>query len=225
MDWKQETALITGAGRGLGRALAREIASRGGKVVLVARNRQAIAEAVSEIRSTGGTAFGIAADVADIREVHPVLAQAAELAGPLTLLINNASTLGATPLRPWLETECEDLTHVLETNLIGPFRFTKAVLGSMLLRAHGTVVNISSDAAITPYPNWGAYSVSKAALHHLTQIWAEELRPSPVRFVSFDPGEMDTVMHADAIPEANRAELAHPSEVARRLLALLEDLK
>ncbi|MBS1962392.1 MAG: SDR family oxidoreductase [Bdellovibrionales bacterium] len=222
MDWKSEVALITGASHGLGRALARELARRGARVVLTARTRAPLDAVVEEIRVEGGWATAIAGDAADIRSVHPTLGQAAALAGPVTLLVNNASTLGAVPLRPLLETECEDLGAVLETNLVGPFRFAKAVLGSMLVHGRGTIVNVSSDAATEAYPNWGAYSVSKAGLVHLTRIWAAELADSPVRFVSFDPGEMDTRMHADAIPDADRAALAKPEDVALRLVALLE---
>jgi NAD(P)-dependent dehydrogenase (short-subunit alcohol dehydrogenase family) len=92
----------------------------------------------------------------------------------------------------------------------------------MLVREHGTIVNISSDAAREPYPNWGSYSVSKAALHHLTEIWKSELSPSPIRFLSLDPGEMDTQMHADALPDANPSELQDPADVAERLVSEIE---
>jgi NAD(P)-dependent dehydrogenase (short-subunit alcohol dehydrogenase family) len=223
MNWKNEIALITGASRGLGRALAEDLAHRGARVVLNARHPEPLAETVAAIRAEDGWAYGITADVSDVHAVYPLLAQAAEAAGAVTLLINNASTLGAVPLRAWLETEGEDLHRVLETNLVGPFRLTKAALGPMLLRGTGTIVNLSSDAASESYPNWGAYSVSKAALAHLTRTWAEELKHTPIRFFSFDPGEMDTVMHADAIPGADRTTLEKPDEVARRLIALLEE--
>jgi NAD(P)-dependent dehydrogenase (short-subunit alcohol dehydrogenase family) len=111
---------------------------------------------------------------------------------------------------------------VLETNVVGPFRLTKALLGSMQLREEGIVVNISSDAAVSAYSGWGAYSVSKAALDHLGRIWAEETAGTGVRFLSVDPGEMDTVMHEEALPGSDRATLARPEDVAARLVALLE---
>jgi NAD(P)-dependent dehydrogenase (short-subunit alcohol dehydrogenase family) len=92
----------------------------------------------------------------------------------------------------------------------------------MLLRGRGAIVNVSSDAAIESYPGWGAYSVSKAGLAHLTRIWGAELAGRGVRFLSFDPGEMDTVMHAEAIPDADRSKLASPDAVALRLVGVLE---
>jgi NAD(P)-dependent dehydrogenase (short-subunit alcohol dehydrogenase family) len=222
MDWKKEVALVTGASRGLGRALAQELATRGAKVALVARGRDELDRSVREIREAGGTAFSIVADVGDIRSVYPILAQANALAGTPTLLINNASTLGPTPLTALLETECEDLAHVFGVNLLGPFRLTKAVLGPMILRGRGTILNLSSDAAVSAYPTWGAYASSKAALDHLTRIWAEELRDSSIRFLSVDPGEMDTQMHSDAIPDADRSLLREPSDVARKIIDHLE---
>jgi NAD(P)-dependent dehydrogenase (short-subunit alcohol dehydrogenase family) len=225
MNWKKEVALITGASRGLGRALSIELGVRGARVVAVGRHAEGLAETVRDIQAAGGWAVAIVADIADLHAVYPLAARAAELAGAPTLLVNNASTLGAVPLRPWLETDCEDLAQVLETNLIGPFRLTKAIVGPMLIHGSGTIVNISSDAASIAYPNWGAYSVSKAALAHLTRTWSEELRDSPVKFVSFDPGEMDTTMHSDAVPEANRDDLSRPADVARLLVEHLETLQ
>ena len=141
--------------------------------------------------------------------------------GPLDLLINNASTLGPQPLRLLLDTDCEDLSRALAVNLVGPFRLTKAVAGSMVLRGAGTIVNVSSDAAVEAYPRWGAYGASKAALDHLGRIWAAELEGTGVRVLTVDPGEMDTRMHADAMPDADRTLLADPARVAARIVALL----
>jgi NAD(P)-dependent dehydrogenase (short-subunit alcohol dehydrogenase family) len=93
----------------------------------------------------------------------------------------------------------------------------------MALRGKGTVLHVSSDAAVEPYPKWGAYSVSKAGQDHLSRILAAELEGTGVRVLSVDPGEMDTQMHKDAIPEADPASLLRPAEVARRIIALLED--
>jgi NAD(P)-dependent dehydrogenase (short-subunit alcohol dehydrogenase family) len=191
-------------------------------VAIVARGKKELDAAVGGIRAEGGTVLGIEADIRDMRAIHPIAAQVAEAHGPPTLVVNNASTLGPVPLRPLDETECEDLGAVLETNVVGPFRLTKALLGSMQLREEGIVVNISSDAAVSAYSGWGAYSVSKAALDHLGRIWAEETAGTGVRFLSVDPGEMDTVMHEEALPGSDRATLARPEDVAARLVALLE---
>jgi NAD(P)-dependent dehydrogenase (short-subunit alcohol dehydrogenase family) len=106
--------------------------------------------------------------------------------------------------------------------LLGPFRLTKAVAGSMVLRRRGTIVFVSSDASVNAYPNWGAYSVSKAAADHLARLLAAELGPHGVRSFSVDPGEMDTAMHRAALPDADPATLARPEAVARGLVRLLE---
>ncbi|MEM9692807.1 MAG: SDR family oxidoreductase [Myxococcota bacterium] len=216
-----EHALITGASRGLGLALARELGRHGSRVSLVARNREALNPAVETLRRGGIDAEAFVADVARKEAIWPLVGEAVAVHGPVDLLVNNASSLGPTPLRPLLDTACEDLAAVVETNLIGPFRLTKAIAGPMALRGRGTIVNVSSGAAVEAYPHWGSYGVSKAALDHLTRIWRQELARSGVRLVAVDPGEMDTAMHAAALPDADRSQLASPQSVARRIVALL----
>jgi NAD(P)-dependent dehydrogenase (short-subunit alcohol dehydrogenase family) len=223
MDIRNTSALVTGASRGLGRALAHELADLGARVVLVARHEGPLADAVASIRRAGGDAHGIAADIADKDAVARIAGEAAALVGPIDLAIHNASTLGPTPLRLLLDTDCEDLATVLETNLVGPFRLTKMLAGSMVLRGKGTIVHVSSDAAVAAYPRWGAYGAAKAAQDHLSRILAAELDGTGVRVLAVDPGEMDTLMHAAAIPDADPAVLLAPAEVARRIVALLRD--
>jgi NAD(P)-dependent dehydrogenase (short-subunit alcohol dehydrogenase family) len=215
------SALVTGGSRGLGRALGQALAAAGARVVLVAREPAPLDEAVAAIRAAGGEAHAIVADVADRDAAHAIAGQAAALVGPVDLLVNNASTLGPVPLRLLLDTDCEDLERALAVNLVGPFRLTKAVAGSMALRGRGTIVNITSDAAREAYPRWGAYGASKAALEQLARVWAAELEGTGVRVVTVDPGEMDTRMHAEAMPEADRSTLADPADVAARILASL----
>jgi NAD(P)-dependent dehydrogenase (short-subunit alcohol dehydrogenase family) len=190
-------------------------------VVLVARSREDVERTVAEIRGAGGEAHALVGDVGDKEQVHPLAGAAAALVGPVDLLVHNASTLGHTPLRLLLDTDCEDLERVLAVNLVGPFRLTKVLAGSMALRGEGLVVHVSSDAAVNAYPAWGAYGVSKAALDHLGRIWAAELEGTGVRFLTVDPGEMDTRMHADAMPEADRAGLADPAAVAAKVVAMI----
>ncbi|HLU67067.1 MAG TPA: SDR family oxidoreductase, partial [Kofleriaceae bacterium] len=215
------SSLVTGASRGLGRALARRLAAAGSRVVLVARDAAAVAAAADEIRAAGGQAHAIAADVGDKQAIHALAGQAAALVGPIDLLVHNASALGPTPLRLLLDTECEDLSRVLEVNLLGPFRLTRVIAGSMAARGRGVVVNISSDAAVEGYPTWGAYGVSKAALDQLGRIWGAELAEHGVRVFSVDPGEMNTRMHFEAIPDADPASLADPDQVAARIVTLI----
>lgn len=215
--------LVTGASRGLGRALAEQLAAAGARVVAVARSAAELNEAVEGIHAHGGEAHALVADVGRKEDVYPLAGAAAALVGPIDLLIHNASALGPTPLRLLLDTECEDLQRVLETNLVGPFRLSKAVGGSMALRKTGTIVHISSDASVNAYERWGAYAVSKAAADHLSRIWAIELAERNVRVLSIDPGEMDTQMHRDALPDADPTTLARPAHVADRIIALLRD--
>ena len=210
-------AIVTGASRGLGRALAVELARAGAQVVLVARQSEELHAAVAEIRAAGGVAHAVAADLGDKEAIHKIAGAAAALVGNIDLLIHNASTLGPTPLPLLLDTECEDFERVLQVNLVGPFRLSKVIAGGMALRGRGTIVHLSSDAATSAYPRWGAYSVSKAALDHLGRLFAAELGALGVRVLVVDPGEMDTQMHADAMPEADRATLAQPADVARRI--------
>jgi NAD(P)-dependent dehydrogenase (short-subunit alcohol dehydrogenase family) len=222
MSLKDKAVLITGASRGLGRALFGEFARAGARVVGVARDRAAI-EAVAEgLRAQGGIAHGLAADLGAQGDIYPIAGAAAALVGPIDVLIHNASALGPTPLPLLLDTACEDFTRVLEVNVLGPFRLSKALVGNMLLRGEGVVLHVSSDAATSAYPRWGAYGVSKAALDHLVRIWAAELEGSGVRFYSIDPGEMDTAMHAAALPESDPASLARPEAVATRIVGFLQ---
>ena len=144
------------------------------------------------------------------------------------MLINNASDLGPAPLALLADTECEDFVRALDTNVLGPFRLTRALLGALAASARqgrgAVVINISSDAAVNAYARWGAYGASKSALAHMTQIWNEELAAEGVRFVALDPGDMDTPMHALAVPDADRATLKSPLTSAREVIAAIVDL-
>jgi NAD(P)-dependent dehydrogenase (short-subunit alcohol dehydrogenase family) len=222
MGIEGRSVLVTGGSRGLGAALGRELSRRGGRVVLVSREGEAVREVVAGIWEAGGEAHALRADVGDPGGVHALIGAATALVGPLDVVVHNASTLGALPLPELADSDDLDFARVLQVNLLGPFRLTKAVVGSMLLRRQGLVVGITSDAGVLAYPRWGAYGVSKAALDHLMRTWAVELAESGVRFLSVDPGEMDTCMHKDAVPLADPRSLASPGEVASRLADLIE---
>jgi NAD(P)-dependent dehydrogenase (short-subunit alcohol dehydrogenase family) len=222
MQIRGNAALVTGASRGLGAALARELAAAGARVVLVAREAAPLEAVAAEIRAAGGEAHAIAADIGDKHAIHRIAGAAAALVGSPAIVIHNASTLGPVPLVPLLDTECEDLERALAVNLVGPFRLTKALAGAMALAGRGLVVHVTSDAAVEAYPTWGAYGASKAAHDHLARIWAVELKGSGVHFLTVDPGEMDTRMHAEAMPDADRSTLARPEEVARGIIRWIE---
>ena len=206
---------ITGGTSGLGLALVRELLSRGARVAFVARTRERVEQVVRE----NPGAHGIVGDVSAKNDIYPMAIQITGELGGLDVLINNASSLGPTPLSLLSDTECEDLEQVFATNVIGPFRLTKALMGALAASARegrgAVVLNVSSDAAVTPYPRWGAYGSSKAALHHLSRIWNEEHEAEGVRFLSLDPGDMDTPMHMTAIPDADLATLKRPEQSAR----------
>jgi NAD(P)-dependent dehydrogenase (short-subunit alcohol dehydrogenase family) len=208
---------ITGGTSGLGLALVRELLNRGARVALVARGRDRVEGVGRELPEV----HGVVGDVSRKEDIHPITMQIVGALGGLDVLINNASYLGAAPLKLLADTECEDFERVLATNVLGPFRLTKALLGSLAASARegrgAVVVNVSSDAATNAYPCWGAYSASKAALLHLSHIWNEELGLEGVRVLSIDPGDMDTPLHAAAMPDADRSTLKRPEVAAREL--------
>src|SRR3984957_2628541 len=159
MDLRGKGAIVTGGSRGLGAALGAALAARGARVVLVARDRGPLEETALRIRAAGGEAHALAEDVGDKTATHRIAGAAAALVGRIDLLVHNASTLGPVPLRLLLDTEGEDLERVLAVNLVGPFRLTRAIAGPMVLHGSGVVVHVSSDAATSAYPRWGAYGV------------------------------------------------------------------
>jgi NAD(P)-dependent dehydrogenase (short-subunit alcohol dehydrogenase family) len=211
---------LTGGTSGLGLALVQLLVAAGASVAFVARSAGAVGQIVKQ---TG--ACGIVGDVACKEDVHPVALQITGNLGGLDVLINNASSLGATPLALLADTQCEELEEALKVNLLGPFRLTKALLGALAASARegrgAAVINISSDAAINPYATWGAYGASKAGLRHLTAIWAEEAKADGVSFLSLDPGDMDTPLHARAVPDADPTTLKRPEEAATEIIEAL----
>jgi NAD(P)-dependent dehydrogenase (short-subunit alcohol dehydrogenase family) len=217
MDFTGVRAAITGGTSGLGLALARELARRGAHVAIVARTAERV-EAVA--REHPGMA-GIVGDIGRKDDIYPVALQILANLGGVDVLVNNASSLGVAPLALLGDTDCEALERALATNLLGPFRLTKALLGALTASARegrgAVVVNVSSDAAITPYARWGAYGASKAALRHMSRIWDEELADAAIRVLSLDPGDMDTPLHRAAVPDADPATLKRPEAAAREL--------
>ena len=215
---------ITGGTSGLGLALVKAWRERGAQVAFVARDAERVARTA---RSLPGT-HGIHGDVARKLDTHVLAQQIVAALGGLDVLVNNASSLGPVPLALLADTDCEDLEAALATNLVGPFRLSKALLGALGAAARegrpALIVNISSDAAVNAYAGWGAYSASKAALLHLSRIWDEELRGHGVRVIAFDPGDMDTPLHALAVPDADPATLKAPAQAAQELLALIDTL-
>ena len=208
------TALLTGASRGLGRAVATALSERGWRLVVDARDAGRLSAAVDALaRSDLVTA--VPGDVADARH----RATLAEAVGPrLDLLVNNASELGPSPLPSLADLSADDLRHVLEVNVVAPLALVQAVLPA-LRAAGGTVVNISSDAAVEAYAGWGGYGAGKAALDQLTAVLAIE-QPE-LRVYAVDPGDMATDMHQAAFPGEDISDRPAPETVVPSLLALL----
>jgi NAD(P)-dependent dehydrogenase (short-subunit alcohol dehydrogenase family) len=215
-------ALITGGSRGLGRALGEGLARLGWSVVIDARDAGALEEAAAAMReaSAGGASVtAIAGDVTSSQH-RAALAEAVGVLGGLDLLVNNASLLGA-PLVQLADLGDDTLRRLYDANVVAPLALVQAVLPA-LRASGGTVVNVSSDAAVEHYDTWGGYGSSKAALDHLTATLAVE-EPA-VRWLSFDPGDMNTRMHEEAFPGEDISDRPAPATVVPRLVALIEGL-
>jgi NAD(P)-dependent dehydrogenase (short-subunit alcohol dehydrogenase family) len=218
---------VTGAGRGVGRAVARALAAEGAQVALVARSLPDLEDARGEIEAAGGVAFVAEADVTDGAGVELAVAEAEDALGPIEMLVNNAGRCRA--LGPTHRVSAEEWAGDVETNLIGTFLVTRAVLPGMLERGRGRIVNISSFAATRPSPYMSAYGSAKAALVHFTCSLAEEVREHGVYVFAMTPGTVKTDMTSYLTEsEAGREWLRPipeerwiPIEEAGRLVAFL----
>lgn len=211
----QPTALITGASRGLGLALARALADRGWRLILDARGSPALEAARADLaRRTLVTA--LPGDVSDPAH-RQALAAAARAAGGLDVVINNASTLGASPQPRLLDLSAEIAGDIFAVNVVAPLALLQALKDA--LKPGARIVNVTSDAGVQPYPGWGGYGASKAALEHLSAILAEENPQWRVYWV--DPGDMRTQMHQEAYPGDDISDRPLPDAVVPGLLALL----
>jgi NAD(P)-dependent dehydrogenase (short-subunit alcohol dehydrogenase family) len=214
---EQPAALITGASQGLGRAIAEALAARGWRLVVDARHRDRLDAAVAAM-SGSPEVIAIDGDVAD-PDHRAELVAAVNRLGRLDLLVNNASTLGSSPL-PSLDTiDLDLLRRVYEVNVFAPLALTQPLL-AMLAESGGTVVNVTSDAGVEAYETWGGYGSSKAALEQLSAILGTE-QPK-VRVLVVDPGDMRTEMHQDAFPGEDISDRPLPETVMPHLLTLVD---
>jgi NAD(P)-dependent dehydrogenase (short-subunit alcohol dehydrogenase family) len=211
MKTSQRTALITGASKGLGRALADALAARGWRLVVDARNPGSLAAELTD-------AIVVPGDITDPRHRDALVATVAEL-GRLDLLVNNASELGPSPLPALAGLPLEALRRLHETNVVAPLALVQALL-PQLRDAGGVIVNVSSDAAVEPYPGWGGYGSTKAALDQLSAVLAAEEPALGVYAV--DPGDMRTDMHQAAFPGEDISDRPEPATVVPALLRLLD---
>lgn len=207
---KDKVIMITGASKGLGKALALQFAKEGAKLSICARNIAPLRKVEEEIKAIGAEVIAIEADVSIASDVDRFVSITEEMVGNVDCLINNASIFGPGPtlLADYPDAEFE---KVLAVNIINPFLVTKRVLPGMLQKRNGAIINLTSEAGRTGYSEWGAYGISKFAVEGLTQTWADELDGTGVRINLVDPGEMDTEMHKTALPDCDYR-LAQPGD-------------
>jgi NAD(P)-dependent dehydrogenase (short-subunit alcohol dehydrogenase family) len=218
--------LITGASQGLGREMALRFAREGAAgLSLVARHADKLNAVRDEIRKVASQTgiVTIEADVSKPRDLERIVATTlAQFKGGLDVLVNNASTIGPSPMPNLLDYPAEDFRNVLDTNLIGPFLLIKNALPAMIERG-GSIINVTSDAGQVGYPGWGAYGISKFGLEGMSQTWASELEETDVRVNWVDPGNMNTAMHRAAEPEEDPSQWSDPSKVTDVFLFLASD--
>jgi 3-oxoacyl-[acyl-carrier protein] reductase len=188
----KQVAIVTGGGRGFGRAIAETLAGLGANVVIASRNAPELDEVAMAIKKQGGKALAQTADVADERQAQELVLAAEQWVGTPTILVNNAGVLD--PIGPLVETNGASWLRNIAINVGGTYLVTRAVLPGMLDRDYGRVVNISSGAADRASAGWSAYCAAKAAVDQLTRVLALEMDGSGVSVVAFHPGYMETAM-------------------------------
>ncbi|MFJ9727511.1 SDR family NAD(P)-dependent oxidoreductase [Streptomyces sp. NPDC101209] len=212
-------AIITGASKGLGRALAGALAARGWDLVLDARTAEVLRETAAELEAHGTRVTAVSGDVTDAGHRAELVA-AAEKLGGVDLLVSNASALGAEPLVRLDALPLEGLRRALEVNLVAALGLVQEALPLLRASEAGTVITVSSDAAAEAYETWGGYGASKAALDHLAAVLGEE-EPG-LRVWAVDPGDMATDLYAAAVPDDDDPRPA-PAGVVPAFLRLLDE--
>ena len=211
-------AIITGAGRGIGRATAELFAREGARVVLCSRTSRELRAALSTIKAAGGEAAARVTDIGSPRQARALVRFAVRRYGRLDLLINNAGILG--PRVPISDYPIRDWQRVLRIKLSGTFYMSRESSRVMAAQGHGCIITLSSSVGRVGRAGWGAYAVSKFGVEGLMQVLADELRSVGVYAMTFNPGATRTAMRAEAYPREDRDRLRHPSLSARALLQL-----
>ncbi len=216
------TAIVTGASRGLGLAIAGGLAALGWSLVIDGRDEDSLAGAASSLRGVLRPGAGLRAVAGDVTESEHIVALvgAAHELGDLELVVNNASSLGPSPLPALTDYPVAGFRAVLETNAIAPLALVQAAAPQLDHAIRPRVVNITSDASVEPYEGWGGYGASKAALDHLGAVLGVE-RPG-WRVWTVDPGDLRTQMHQDAFPGEDISDRPEPETVVPGFLALID---
>ncbi len=215
---QNQVALITGAGRGIGRATALLFAREGAKLVLCARTKREIDHVARDIRSQGLTVIGRVVDIGNPRDVDSLIRATLRRFGRIDVLVNNGGILG--PRIPLADYTVRDWSRVIAVNLTGTFLVTHAVLPQMMRQQRGCILSLSSSVGRKGRAEWGAYAVSKFGVEGLSQTLAQELEAFGIRVMTYNPGGTRTKMRAEAYPAEDPTPLRDPSEVAEDLLRL-----
>ncbi|HXT55420.1 MAG TPA: SDR family NAD(P)-dependent oxidoreductase [Candidatus Eisenbacteria bacterium] len=216
-----KVALVTGASRGIGRAIAAAYTREGARVFACARHQENLDRAIAEIAAAGGEIAGVAGDVGSAQDVERIVRAATDRFGIINVLVNNASVLGPRvdiadyPLAAWQE--------VINVNLTGIFMLTRAVVPIMRKQRSGAIINVSSGVGRNGKARWGAYAVSKAGIECLTQILADELKGSGVRVNAVNPAATRTEMRAQAYPQEDPQSLPSPEGIMPIFVDLASD--
>lgn len=219
MELLGRVALITGASRGLGLAVARAYAQRGAKLVMTARGAEALEAAARDLLPETDV-LALALDVS--QDAERLVDAAFRQFGRVDVLMNNASNLGPSPMPALEQYPWQDLERVFRVNVLAPLHLAQLVLPGMRSRQDGVIINVTSDAGTEAYPGWGGYGASKAALGHLSRTLAAELEGTGVRVYLVDPGDMNTEMHRLAEPGVDLSALPGPEVSAPAFVWLVE---
>jgi NAD(P)-dependent dehydrogenase (short-subunit alcohol dehydrogenase family) len=219
MELNGRVALITGASKGLGLAVAHAYADRGAKLVIAARRGDELEAAAAELRAKTDV-LALAVDVSE--DAERLVEAAIDRFGRVEVLVNNASELGASPMPALADYPWQALERLLRVNVLAPLHLAQLVLPGMRERGEAVIINVSSDAGVEAYPGWGGYGASKAALEHLSRTLGAELEGTGVRVYCVDPGDMNTEMHQLAEPGVDISGLPSPDVAAPAFVYLVE---
>ena len=220
MKLEKKVAVISGASRGIGRAIAKRFAREGAVVCLCARNVEHLRTVSLEIMAFGGKSIFEQTDIADEKQVQEFLTTCSSSFGVIDILVNNAGMLG--PRVPFAQYPLQEWEKVLSVNLTGLFIMTKLAL-PFFNSSGGSIINLSSSVGKIAKPNWGAYGISKFATEGFTQALAEELRPRKIRVNAVNPGAVATEMRRQAFPEEDQRTLRKPEDVLDVFIYLASD--
>ncbi len=218
VDLRNNVAIVTGAGRGIGRAIAQRLAKSGASVIAVARTLSQITETCSQIKAGGGNAIPIAADVTKEADVSRLVEQTIAALGRVDVLVNNA---GVAPLMRIEQTSTDDFDTVISTNVRAVFLCCRAVWGPMAKAGSGAIVNISSVGAFDPFPGFAAYGAAKAFVNTYTKALAAEGAGQNIRVYAVAPGAVETTMLRGAFPDFPNDKVLAPDDVAALVETLL----